>query len=119
MITPFDALQLPNARPSKSDIEDCRAVVAKLNQHINKHMTFGGPTPLEVSFSELSKTGAQLLCCAMKRIKWTVNANLIAEAPRFAGGQPVPHHWVLQLQPTPDVYDELLADMSFEPVSDA
>jgi hypothetical protein len=110
-VTAAEAMKLPSARPEKSDLEDCRMMLAKLHEHIRTHMTFGGPTPIEVPFRELSRIGAQILCYAMKHSRWTVNANLIAEAPRFNGGQPVPHHWVLQLQPMMDVYDDLLAEI--------
>lgn len=110
MIPADEALRLPNALISKADIEICREMLKKLHQHIRTHMTFVGPPPFEVSFRQMSKTAAQLLCYAMKRFKWNVNANLIAEAPRFQGGEPVPHHWVLQLQPMVDAYDEVLSE---------
>ena len=111
MIDAAAALQLPGAQSSKDDIDDCRMMMAKIHAHIVKHMTFDGPVPLEVPFREMGRTAARLLCHAMKRHKWNVNANLIAEGARFAGGQPVPHHWVLQVQPVPEVYDEILVDM--------
>ena len=104
------ALLFPNARPSEKDIEECRAMMAKLDQHIIKYMAFGGPPPLEVSIREMSKTAAQLLCFAMKRYKWVVNVNLMAQESRLKGGQPEPHHWLLQLQPMPEVYDAMLPD---------
>jgi hypothetical protein len=119
MITSTEALQLPHAQLSNNDIVECRLVLEKLDQHIRKYMSFDGPTPLEIPFRAMSRTAAKLLCFAAKKLKWTVNATLIAEQPRFQGGQPEPHHWVLQLQPMIEVYDELLAGVSLEPISDA
>lgn len=115
MITAAEALQLPSAGISDTDITDVRAMVEIVDKHIRTHMTFGGPTPLEVSFRHLSKTAVQVLCYVMKHFKWTINANLIAEQPRFQGAQPTPHHWILQFAPTVEVYDELLADFDISP----
>lgn len=110
MIAAATALQFLSAQPSQADVNECRAMMVKLDQHVRKYMAFGGPSPLEVPFRELSKTAAQLLCYAMKRHKWVVNANLMAQEARVRGGQPEPHHWLLQLQPMPEVYDAALPE---------
>lgn len=115
MISATEALQLNHASISTQDREDVQAIVAKLDEHIRKHMTFGGPTPLEVPYKHLSRTASQIFCFVMKRLKWTVSLNLMAEQPRFQGGTPVPHHWVIQLVPMVEVYEELLADFEIEP----
>lgn len=115
MITAAEALQLKGAQIANSDIEDLRIVVDAVEQHIRGRMSFGGPTPLELPFRQMSKAAATILCYVMKRAQWRVNANLIAEQPRFAGGQPVPHHWVLEFQPMPEVYDAVLADIDLSP----
>lgn len=85
-------------------------MMRKLDQHVRKYMAFGGPPPLEIPFHEMSKTAGQLLCFATKRFKWIVNLNLMAEEARFKGGAPVPHHWLIQMQPMPEVYDEQLPE---------
>ncbi len=110
MIAAAEALQLPTALPEGGDITDCRDMLTKLDAHIRKYMTFGGPPPLTVPFRELSKTAVQLLCFAMKRFKWVVNANLMARESKIRGGQPEPDHWILQLQPMPEVYEAMLPD---------
>lgn len=110
MIDSSTALQLPAAQPSKQDIADCRTMLAKLHEHTVKYMTINGPTPLEIPFGEMSLTASKLLAHALKPLGWNANFNLIAENPRFQGGQPVPHHWIIQLQPTPETYDAVLAE---------
>jgi hypothetical protein len=119
MITAAEALQISSARPSEGDLTDVRAALLTIDEHIRATMLFGGPPPLDIPFHKLSKTAAQILVFVMKRHKWTVNANLMAQESRFRAGHSEPHHWFLQFQPTVDVYDELLADMSFERLSDA
>jgi len=109
MINAAEALQLPSAQPSKSDINDCRAMVAKLRDHIVKHMTLNGPPTLTVPYSAMSLTASKLLAHAMKPLKWNVNLNLFSEQARFQGGAPVPHHWTVDLQPMPEIYDEVFA----------
>src|SRR6266704_2604315 len=100
MIPAKDALQLSQARISDNDRVDVQLVMEKIDLHIRKYMTFGGPTPLEIPYKAMSKTASQIICYVMKmRFKWTVNVNLMAEPPRFQGGQPVPSHWVLQFHP--------------------
>lgn len=110
MITAAVALQLPAARPSKEDISDCRGMLSKLHEHITKYMSINGPTPLEVPFREMSLAASKLLAHTIKPLGWAANFNLIAENPRFQGGQPVPHHWIVQLQPTPETYDAVFAE---------
>lgn len=115
MISAKAALQLPAAQISENDLVEVRLIVEKLDEHINKYMLFGGPVPLEIPYRAMSKTAGQVLCYIMKRQKWNVTLNLIAEQPRFQGGQPTPHHWVIQLAPMVEVYDELLADFEIDP----
>lgn len=123
MIHAEKALQLPNAQPSKGDIEDARNMLIKLREHIVKYMTLGGPTPLTVPFREMSMPASQLVCYAMKRFKWNVNATLMSQESQFAGGHPQPHHWIVQLQPAADVYDaslgETLTAISEAPILDS
>jgi hypothetical protein len=111
MIAAAAALQLPSAQPSKQDIEDCKAMVKRLDDHVRKHMAFGGPPPLTVPFREMSMAASQLLAYAMNPIKWNITINLMSEAPRFQGGQPVPHSWIIQMQPMVDVYREAFASI--------
>lgn len=119
MIAAKDALQLDSANPSKQDIADAQAMIEKLDQHVRKYMAFNGPTPYEVPFRQLSKTAAKIVAHVMKRFQWQVNANLVAEQPRFQGGEPIPHHWVLQLAPMVEIYDAFFADFNTSPHLDA
>jgi hypothetical protein len=115
MITAREALEFDKAKISAEDIRDLRNVVSKIDVHISAHMTFGGPMPLELPFNEMSRSAMQILCIAMKRSKWNVNATLVAEASRFQGGAPQPHHWLIQLQPTIEAYEEALSDFDLTP----
>jgi len=107
MISAKAALQLEQAQFTSGDIVQFRAVMDTIDRHIRETMTFMGPAALEIPYRDMSKETCKLMCHAMKYYKWNVNANLIASQPRFAGGQPEPHHWFLQFQPAPEVYDEL------------
>lgn len=109
MMTAAAALQLPSVQPSKSDIEDCKSMIKKLDDHVRKHMAFGGPPPLTVKFREMSMTASQLIAYAMNPLKWNITINLMSEQPRFQGGQPVPHSWIISLQPMVEVYREQFA----------
>lgn len=114
MISAKEALQLERSRVSDADLAEVREMIAKLDEHVKKYMDFGGPAPLEVPFKRMSKTAAKVLCYVMKRFQWTVSLNLIAEQPRFQGGQPIPHHWVISLAPASELYDEMYADFEIE-----
>ena len=110
MIDAAAALQLPSAQLSKQDLEDCRVMLTKLHEHTTKYMTINGPAPLTVPYGEMSLPASKMLAHALKPLGWNANFNLIAENPRFQGGQPVPHHWIIQILPTPETYDAILAE---------
>ncbi len=115
MITATEALQMPAAKISEQDHTEARAMIEVLDGHVRKYMTFGGPTPLEVPYRAMSKTASQVVSVVMKRFKWNVMFNLMAEQARFQGAAPTPHHWVIQMVPMIDIYDALLADFDIEP----
>lgn len=119
MITAATALQLPAAQPSKADIDDCKKMIKKLDEHVRKHMAFGGPPPITIPFREMSMAASQLVAYAMNPLKWNITINLMSEQPRFQGGQPVPHSWIVALQPMVDVYRDVFGATLAALVEDA
>lgn len=105
MISAKDALYLETAK--FFDLVSFRYVMKIAEKHIQETMRFGGPDPLEIPFREMNLETCKMFCLAMRRFKWNVRADLLSSPPRVQGAQPEPHHWLIRIEPFPEVYDDL------------
>lgn len=107
-----EALRQSNARLTDEEIEQFHTAVEKVSNYVREHMTFAGviapfTKPLEIPHRLLSSANAvKAVSFTFIKKKWDIKFDLMSEMPRFQGGQPIPHHWIVTLWPTAAAYDE-------------
>lgn len=104
MIAAAEALRLERARLSNEERGQLAELLAEVDRHIRETMTFAGPAPLDIPVARASPTVMKAVCVDLTRRGWSATGQLMSLPPRFRGGSPEPHHWMLLLAPLVEAY---------------
>lgn len=108
MISAIEALNLPKAQITDEDTKLAYAVLAKIDRHVHKNMTFAGVDILELQPSELSFAAAKIVAVMVKRLGWNMNANFGVKQSELGGRTTI---WQIALSPTIEVYEQALTSV--------